>query len=308
MRWNDRSDMPSPELQLRRLGYALGAEVKGVELTCRQDEATIAAIRAALLEHVVLCFPGQDLSEDQLVAFSSRFGVLDDNRKSAANRHPQHAPLMVVSNKAISIGGKPGGGYRNGRKWHSDLSYTDRPSTLTFLVAKRLPSVGGETLFANMYRAYETLSPSMQRVVESLELVHDVSMQADFDKRTPEDQAERRRLNPPIVHPVVRVHPETGRKALYVGLRVRNFVGMTQEESSPILDFLNQHSVRYELTYRHRWTVGDLLIWDNRCAMHLAIQDYDQSELRHMMRASLLGPRIGRVYAAEEAGLAASPA
>jgi taurine dioxygenase len=111
-------------------------------------------------------------------------------------------------------------------------------------------------------------------------------------------QSERLRINPPVVHPLVRINPDSGRKALYVGDRIRHFVGMSEEESRPLVDFLNAHATRYEFTYRHRWTAGDLVIWDNRGAMHQALKDYDLNQDRHMFRCSLLAPKAGYVYRA----------
>ena len=282
-------------LQVRRLGYALGAEIGGLDLRERLDEATIASIRQAMLDYIVLCFPGQDMGPAELASFGRRFGELDDNRFIAHQRHPDDPAVMPLSNKPATIGGKSfGGGIAE--RWHTDLSFTNRPSTISFLTAKQLPEVGGDTMFANMYLGYETLSPAMQRLIEKLEGVHDVSLSSYFSKESAELQAERRRRNPPVVHPVVRVHAETGRKALYVSDRLRHFVGFTEEETQPILDFLNQHATRYEFTYRHRWRLGDLVTWDNRCTMHCAVKDYDLDQPRRMLRCSLFAPKAGYYY------------
>jgi taurine dioxygenase len=150
-----------------------------------------------------------------------------------------------------------------------------------------------------MYTAYETLSPKMRAFLDDLEAVHDVSL--INTKRAPEFVAEFKRLNPPVVHPAVRIHPETGRKALYVNDRVRTFVGLSEAESKPIIKFLCEHSVAPKFTYRHRWTVGDLVMWDNRCLTHLAVGDFDPSEIRHMIRTSCIGEYVGR-YEDPQAG------
>ena len=151
-------------------------------------------------------------------------------------------------------------------------------------------------MFANMYRAYETLSPVMQTMIESLDSVHDGTLAPGFQRMGPDQQQAARRRTPLVSHPVVRVHPETGRKALYLDAFVRKFVGMTEDESKPLLDYLRQHAVSYEFVYRHRWVPNDLVMWDNRCALHLAVQDYNQDQLRWLLRCSLMGPRLGKIY------------
>jgi taurine dioxygenase len=284
-------------MKIRRLGHYLGAEVTGLDLTKPLDDEAVSEIREALLDHIVLCFHGQDLDPEGLIAFSGRFGKLDDNRRSPHNRHPDyplnvgvHSNKPIVADKPVTVAEKHFGVANN---WHSDRSFTNRPETMGFLFAKILPEIGGDTMFANMYMAYETLSPAFQRMIEPLAAVHDVTFVANFSREGPERQAVRRQMHPPVVHPVVRVHPETGRKALYVDARVRNFVGMTEEETKQLREYLIQHATRYEMVYRHRWGLHDLLMWDNRCAMHYAIPDYDLRQLRRMFRCSLLSPKTG---------------
>jgi len=287
------------KLNIRRVGYALGAEITGLDLREPLEASAVAEIRRAWLDHLVLRFPGQVLEAEHLSAFASQFGELDDNRALPHLRHPEHAAVYVIVNKPLVIKGK---WYSGGAasQWHTDLSYTTRPGTAGFLTAKELPEVGGNTMFANMYMAYETLSPAFQRIIESLEGVHDITTGATYQNGDPpEIQAEKRRLNPPIAHPVVRIYPETGRKALFLGENVRNFVGMTQEESKPLIDFLNRHATSYELVYRHSWAVNDLVMWDNRCTLHYAVQDYDPTQLRRLLRCSLLGPKSGYVYTSD---------
>jgi taurine dioxygenase len=293
-------------LQIRRLGYALGAQITGIDLTGRLQDSTLAEIRQAWLDHIVLCFPGQKLGAEQMMDFCGRFGNLDDHRNSPSNRHPEYSSVKVFSNKRVVVGDTSYGGTKTGFAWHSDLSYTNHPSTGTFLLAKQLPDVGGETMWTNMYLAYEALSPAMRTLLDSLEAVHDHTMTPTYFDKSPEDQAADRKLNPPFVHPAILVHPETGRKALFVNSRVRRFVGMTDAESAPLLTFLNRHAERYEFIYRHRWTVDDLVMWDNRCTMHIAVQDYDRNQLRQMLRCTLLGPKTGRLYREDDALVAAA--
>lgn len=281
-------------LRIRRLGYALGAEVGGLDLRAPLADETIAEIRRAWLDHVLLCFPDQDLSAGELSAFCSRFGPLDDHRTTPNVRHPENPFVNVNVSRTTNVDGRAFAG-NIADHWHTDLSYTDRPASASFLNAKQLPSVGGNTLFANMYLAYESLSPGFRRLAESLEGVHDLTLAIGFQRYPADQRAELQRLNPPMVHPIVRPHPETGRKALYVGSRLRCFAGMTEEESQPLIGFLNAHATRYEFTYRHNWSTNDLLMWDNRCAMHRAVADYDRSELRRLQRCSLLAPKSGHV-------------
>jgi taurine dioxygenase len=292
-------------MQVRRLGYVLGAEVTGLDLRRDLDDATVASVRDAWLEHLVLVFPGQDLSAEQHVAFSRRFGALDDNEATPYYRHPDHPEILLVTNK--QVGGKPSQTRNTGRNWHSDLSYTARPAVGSLLLCKEKPDVGGDTMFTNMYRAYETLSPLLRDFLDTLWAVHDVTLVKGFEKRDPAQVAEIKRLNPPVAHPVARIHPETGRRALYVGDRVRQFVGMTEEESQPLLQFLVRHAVSDDFVYRHRWTRGDIVMWDNRCTMHIALPDFDQTQPRHMLRCSLKGDRIGRVWHGEDSVAALAP-
>jgi taurine dioxygenase len=289
-------------LQIRRLGYALGAQVGGVDLSQPLDDETIGEIRRAWLEHIVLCFPGQNLDLEQMMAFCGRFGILDDHRNAPENRNPEYPTVKMVSNKPMTVNGKGYAGERSGMIWHADQSYTDHPSTATFLHAKQLPEAGGDTMFANLYVAYEMLSATMKELLEDLSGVHDQALSGyGWSKKSPEQRAADRRRSPPVVHPIIQKHPETGRKVLFMNPRVRQFVGMTEEESKPLIEFLNQHSIAYELVYRHRWTPGDVLMWDNRCAIHIAVQDFDQTQIRRMLRCTLLGPKSGYVYAADEA-------
>lgn len=294
-----------PRIELRPLGYALGAEVKGVDVSRPLDDAALAALRQRLADHIVLCFPQQEVSAEQLIAFAAGFGEVDDNARSPHNRLADLPKAMLLSNKTIQFNGKEAGGYKNGDYWHSDFSSKESPTTLTFLAAKELPSVGGDTLFVNMYMAYETLSAGMKRLIDPLDGIHDVGLASVTRRMGPEQQLAARRRSPLVCHPLVRIHPETGRKALYLNDLVGRIAGMTEEESKPLLVFLMKHALSYEFMYRHRWTKNDVLMWDNRCSQHCAVQDYDPNEMRWLLRCSLRGPQLGRLlsesaYAAED--------
>ncbi len=280
-------------LNIQRLGHACGARVTGVDLSKPVPAGTLEAIRKAWLENLVLVFPEQKLDPRSLVAFTRNFGELDDYATQPFNRHPEINEVFVLSNKK-QASGKPFPTYNSGQNWHTDLSYTPRPAKGTSVYCIEKPSVGGDTMFANMYLAYERLSPKMREFLDGLECVHDASLIEGLDQRGPEVANEFRRLNPPVVHPAVRLHPESGRKALYVNERVRNFLGLSEAESKPILKFLCEHSIQPRFTYRHYWSVGDLVMWDNRCVVHLAVGDYDPAEIRHMIRTSGMGDYYGR--------------
>ena len=288
-----------PNLTIQRLGHACGARVTGVDLSKPVSAADLEAIRQAWLENLVLVFPGQKLDPRSLVAFTRNFGELDDYATQPFNRHPEFNEVFVLTNKRTN--GKPSPTYNSGQNWHTDLSYTLRPAKGTAVYCVEKPSVGGDTMFANMYLAYERLSPKMREFLDGLEAVHDASLIEGLDKRGPEVANEFRRLNPPVVHPAVRLHAESGRKALYVNERVRNFLGLSEAESKPIVKFLCEHSVQPRHTYRHYWTIGDLVMWDNRCLVHLAVGDYDPAEIRHMIRTSCMGDYYGRYLDPEAA-------
>ena len=165
------------------------------------------------------------------------------------------------------------------------------------LYALDVPPYGGDTLFSSQCLAYDTLSDGMKKLIADLHGVH-VSERKIVDA-TPERLAEHKRLNPPVAQPVVRVHPETGKKALYIGEKVRRFAGMKEEESRPLIDYLCRHATRPEFVYRHQWQVNDILIWDNRCVSHIALADFDETQLRRMERTTILGTPSGYVYQEE---------
>ena len=281
------------KISIQPVGYACGARVTGIDVSKPLPAEDLQAIRKAWLEHLVLVFPVQTLDPYSMMKFSRNFGELDDYATQPFNRHSEINEVMVLTNKRTK--GQASKTYNAGQNWHTDLSYTLRPAKATAVYCMEKPSVGGDTMFANMYRAYETLSPKMQAFVDGLEGVHDASLIEGLDKRGPEVASEFRRLNPPVIHPAVRVHPESGKKALYVNERVRQFVGMSEAESKPLVKFLCDHSVAPKFVYRHYWSVGDLVMWDNRCMVHLAVGDYDPGEIRHMIRTSGMGDHYGRL-------------
>lgn len=290
-------------LVIEPIGYACGARVTGIDLSKPVDADTFDTLYRAWLKHLVLVFAGQTLDPTKLVAFTKRFGELDDYSSQPFNRHPDINEVIVLTNKVTN--GKPSKTFNAGQNWHTDLSFTLRPAKATSVYCMEKPSVGGDTMFANMYAAYDALSPKLQGFLDGLEAIHDASLIEGLDQRGPEVAAEFRRLNPPVIHPAVLVHPESGRKALYVNERVRRFVGISEAESKPLVKFLCEHSVSPRFVYRHYWSIGDLVIWDNRCLVHLAVGDYDPSEIRYMIRTSSMGDYYGRL--AEPLAAASGP-
>lgn len=279
-------------LQLTPLSYRLGAEVRGIDISKPLDAETIAAIRRAFLDHDgLLLFRGQPLTREQHIAFSRSFGELDTHDVVPKDRHPEHHELLIVANKPVVAGQETDKAI--GVTWHSDLVSSLRPALGSLLRAVQVPPAGGDTMFTNMYAAYDALSPAMQGLLSGLHAVY----MRERKGGSAEWLAQHRQLNPPVAQPVVRVHPETGRKALYVGEAARFFEGMTATESKPLMDYLVKHATQPQFVYRHRWQADDLLMWDNRCTMHLALADYDRSRLRHMERTTLLGTPSGHVSA-----------
>ncbi len=286
-------DRRNSQIAATPLGYALGARIDGVDIRTRPDAATVAAIEALWHEHHLIVFRGQRVEPNGILNFASAFGPLDDHASTPAYRHPEIPELLQVTNREQN--GKPSETRNTGRNWHSDYSYTSRPAGGSMLYCDTRPPVGGDTMFANMARAYETLSPKLRSIVDDLEAVYDISLTAGIGDRDPAKTAEVKRLNPPIAHPAVRTHAKSGRRALYVSERVSYFAGMTVRESRPLIDFLCQHATQPENVYRHQWQEGDLVCWDNRTTMHMALADFDQSEPRHMLRATLIGEPSGYV-------------
>jgi taurine dioxygenase len=264
------------------LAGALGAEITGVDLATDLVDETVAEIRRAWLEHLVVFFRDQFLSPDKLQAFACRLGdPVEYPFVKGIDGFPEIIAVTKLPHETVNFGGI----------WHSDTAYLERPPMGTLLLARQVPPVGGDTMFANMYAAYEALSPGMQRLLDGLRAVHSSAL-ADVSA-TREDRIRDSGADGSdeylAEHPVVRTHPETGRKALYVNVaHTLRFVDMTKEESQPLLRYLFEQSVRPELTCRFQWRAGSLALWDNRCAMHNPVNDY-HGYTRVMHRISLGG-------------------
>ena len=275
------------QLKTRKLAAQVGTEILLDMPLAGVDDATFRQIEEAWREDGVLVFRGQPMDHAAHVHFSSRFGPLDDHRTLPRVRDPYVHEILPITNQVVA-----GRRLLAGRQWHTDMSYTLIPPRGSLLRCEVIPPVGGDTMFANMTTAYDTLSDTMKSVIGDLWAVHDLTL-ARHNQGRP-DIDEVRRNTPPVAQPVVRVHPETGHKALYVCEMVTSsIVGMSQDESRAILGYLFRHAVRPEFTYRHRWRPGDLIAWDNRCVQHLALDDYDLAEPRKLYRTTLLGQPLG---------------
>jgi taurine dioxygenase len=268
-------------LDVRPVAGALGAQIHGVDLSRPLAPATVAALRAALLEHLVIFFRDQTLTPAQQLAFARAFGepVEYPQLKGLAD-FPMITPVVKLEHERVNFGGI----------WHSDTTYLERPPMGSMLYAREVPPRGGDTLFANQYLAYETLSEDLRRVLDGLVGVNTSSKAAASKTREDRMRAAGEELKVLVgEHPVARTHPETGRKALFVNVgHTERFRGWSEEESRPLLEYLFAHQVKPEFTCRFRWEPGSLAFWDNRCTQHNPVNDY-HGYRRVMHRVTLAG-------------------
>ena len=266
------------------LADALGAEITGVELGGDLDDGTFSEIVGAWHDHLVLVFRAQRLSTERQIAFASRFGALQKVRTTPGVSH-DNPHVMMVSN--VEADGKKGVLPEGEMQFHSDQCYYERPCKLTMLFALEVPPLGGNTLFANAYLAYETLPAKIRERIAGLEAlnVYDYDANATIKSKDSNPDAPR------FVHPLVISHPATGRKVLYVNrLMTDHIVGIDPEESRKLLETLFAQEERREFIYEHVWRVGDLVMWDNRCALH-ARTDFDPAQRRMLRRVTVKGER-----------------
>ncbi len=283
--------MVDQRLKVERIAGACGAQVTGVDLARPLDAGIVTQIRAAILEHQVLTFPGQQIDDAGLERFTAYFGPFGvEPFVEGEETHPHVISVIKEADerRTANFGGN----------WHSDWSFQERPPSFTLLHARDLPPVGGDTMFANQHLAWEALSVGMRRALEPLRAVHSArrpygpqGTYADRRKaRSMKIQAGEAALAE-MVHPVARVHGETGRTALYVNrVYTIRFEDMTERESAPLLDYLYDHSVRPEFTCRIRWAPHALTMWDNRAVQHFAVNDYDGFR-RELHRTTNAGER-----------------
>ena len=283
-------------MRIAPLSDVLGAEVSGIDLARGLDAATFAALRAAFLRHRVLAFRDQYLAPADQVAFASRFGPLEvhDNRRYNL---PGHDRVMVLSNEIRD--GEPVGVPDAGDSWHTDLSFKEVPSLCTLLQAVRLPGEGGDTAFACMTRAYAALPGEVKARIAGRRAIHNPSKLENkrvaispLRKDAQAFYAGQTARFAEVAHPIVRTHPETGEKSLYVQPRFTvGIEGMEDGEAQPLLDLLFAHQIRPEFVYLNKWREGDLLMWDNRCLIHRATGGYARPDIRTMHRTTVLGDR-----------------
>jgi taurine dioxygenase len=276
-------------IEVDPIAGAMGAEIGGVDLSQALDNQTFAEIYQAFLDYQLIIFRDQVLTPTQQAAFGRRFGKLNVY-PFVQGFEEQPEVFAIVKDKHEE---------RNfGDIWHSDTTYLENPPLGTMLCAKEVPAAGGDTLLANTYLAYETLSDSMKALLDGLVAVNSAGLPRAGGRaeRLKQMNSEMKAANidkaqMQAEHPAIRTHPETGRKAIYVnGAHTARFKGMTEEESRPILSYLFEHAVRPEFTCRLRWRVGTLALWDNRCTQHFAVNDY-QGERRVMHRLTIEGDR-----------------
>jgi len=276
-------------ISVNPISGALGAEISGVDLSGDLVDRVVGEIRRALVENLVIFFREQHLTPDQHLAFGRRFGELQIH--DFVEGMADNEQILKVRKEADEMRNFGGG-------WHSDVSYLERPALGSVLYAREVPAYGGDTMFANQYLAYESLSDGLKSTLGQMRAVHSArksyglyspravaNVQSSMKIRATEE------AHGEVDHPVVRTHVESGKKALYVhgGFTVR-FQDMTEEESAPLLNYLWQHAVRPEFTCRFRWEKGSIAFWDNRCVQHNAVNDY-HGQRRVMHRVTIEGER-----------------
>ncbi len=269
-------------LEVVPVAGALGAEIRGVDLAGDLSDATVAEIRQVWLDHLVVFFRDQQLGPDEFLAFARRIGEpVEYPFVRGIDGYPEIITVAKFPDETVNFGGI----------WHSDTTYLPRPPMATMLVAREVPPVGGDTLFANLYAAYESLSPEIRDSLAGLRAVNSSAL-ADVSKTREDRIRERGAADTDVYeaeHPVVRTHPETGRKALYVNpAHTARFVGRTEAESAPLLEELFAHATRPEHVYRFHWDVGSVALWDNRCTWHNPMNDY-HGHTRVLHRITLAG-------------------
>ncbi len=273
-------------------GAALGAEVRGLDLAAPLDAEIFDAVEQAWFDHSVLLFCGQSLSDDALIQFSENFGALDIAPASATDKagtqEKSRPEIWIISN--VVENGKPIGALGDKEaEWHTDMSYVAEPPMASVLHALEIPKVGGDTSFANMYKALETMPYDLRREIEHRLCNHDSSMTSVGELRAGAGEVVDVRRAHGAKHPMIRTHPTTGGKALYLGRRLNGYVqGLDLATNEALLDALRAHCTQAKFVWTHQWRVGDLLVWDNRCAIHRR-DSFNGSERRVMHRTQIKG-------------------
>lgn len=274
---------------INRLTAKIGAEIVGIDLSADLDASTVGLIRKALLEHLVLVFREQDLTPESHIAFARHFGEI--KRPPVRTAHGGPPEINVIDQT------DPRG--EGADAWHADNTYTATPPMGSLLRVLQLPSVGGDTAFASMYAAYDALAPPIQRLCDGLTAIHDVTgslTKAIARGHSVANLAEIQSQLPPVEHPVVIKHPETGRRALFVNINSTvRIVGLSDAESDMLLRFLFEHTKDPEFQLRVRWDTRSLVFLDNRCTQHYAVADYRERRILH--RVAIEGTRPAGILA-----------
>lgn len=275
----------------------LGAEIQGLDISQPLDDKTIASVRAAWLDHSVLLLRGQTLNQQQLLAFTRQLGDLElpptqalGLKSGIAQKDDVPPEINVISN--VKENGVPIGQLGAGEAaWHTDSAFFEEPPAGSILYAVEIPPKGGNTSFLNMYRALETLPPELRSAIDERSAKHDYTYTSTGNRRKDYPEVADPSQAPGPKHPMVRNHPESGRKALYLGRRLNGYImGLPVDESEALLDQLWAHTMQPEFMYEHIWHVGDVVMWDNRCVMHRR-EAFDDSTRRVMLRTQLKGDR-----------------
>ena len=280
------------DLKIQTLHPALGAEVVGLDLAESMDDETFQAIRDAWMKHLVLAFPNQTLSEEQQITFSQRFGALEEHHQDIIKS--RSSPQIFRVSNVNDEGNRMSSDHPSiaqislAQRWHTDSSYRAVPSMGSILHGIEVTKEGGETCFSNMYMVYDALDPDTKRRITGCRARHDFGHLTKLAPVKPLTESERQAM-PPVWQPMVRKHPWTGRPSLFISPIYNDAIeGMNDDEAAELLTELSEFAGREEFVYRHRWTQGDVVMWDNRCTMH-RVTPYDLNLRRVMHRNTVVG-------------------
>jgi taurine dioxygenase len=281
-------DQAAHSFSIKPLSAHTGAEIRGVDLSQPLDDATRDGLNRAFVDHAVLCIRDQKLSAPQFLEAMKVFGEIfpQHNSRFAV---PECPAIHYISNQDKLEDGRV---YIPGEGYHTDHSNDEAPPKATALHAVKLPNTGGDTQFVNMYEAYDALPEVTKKRIDGLQAKH-VYQSKYSERKLPKLPGEKKKIETgAVIHPLVRTHPKSGRKAIYINpIRIEEIVGLSEAETLPLLDELLEHSTQEKFQYRHKWQSGDVVIWDNRCLLHKANGDYPVAEVRYLYRLMLKGER-----------------
>ncbi|HEV2573768.1 MAG TPA: TauD/TfdA family dioxygenase [Beijerinckiaceae bacterium] len=274
------------DIAINPLSAHTGAEILNVDLSRPVDAPLRQKLNDAFIKHTVLAIRGQKLDPHQFLAAAKLFGTIFPQHNSRFSV-PECPEIHYISNQDTFEDGKV---YIPGEGYHTDHSNDAQPPKATVLHAVKLPKTGGDTQFVNMYEAYDALSQTMKARIDNLQAVHVYQSSLSTRKLMALKDETKTKATTEVIHPLVRTHPISGRKAIYINpIRIERLIGLEREETSALLDELLEHSTQDRFQYRHKWHEGDMVIWDNRCLMHKANGDYPVSEVRYLYRLMLKG-------------------